>query len=305
MTSRTAHEVLVSNLRLKDLALGRIEDEDGPLEFPETVFPVKIDIKLARTKAEDETVEDSNGHPIKPKDYPAELRVSAPAPYMPQTTVHFENPVEYPKSGIKWWRFEEFLHQVQKALDRADQFAPTGGVPSDRFYFSKMTLCEVPEQYVFRGDDGRYNVETDMYEERAEVHIGRFTQRPKITDEEVRDDMGDALPGRVLKPLRLTRIRQCNVKETRGGSEALQHTKTRYFTEGQAKQYSNLKLAPRDRDLRDGDSIRWANARKAFPKLAASEFLGEWELDIEEEETTRERVVGARKVQGGGAKKTA
>ena len=275
-------EILVRNLRVKELAN----------QLPTNVYPVKVGVELTRPHDQDQSFKR-----MRQPEYPVTVRESSHAPYVPPTTVHFQNPYEFPPKGANKWRFEPFAEGLAEIVSEVEKQYPE---VSQRLYLNNLVLCEIPEEYA-REVDGKRDWDRSLYEDRADFRAGYFKKRPRITDDEIQEELGPRLPGNVIKPLRLTEIKEVNAKEHRGDEKTTAaSTRRKYFTSGQAERYGDNSLAPTKWDL-DDQSIEKAvgqegaeAAKSFFPTLSetdffgAVEFTGRWvDRETFEEESVR------------------
>ncbi|MGB9985774.1 hypothetical protein [Salarchaeum japonicum] len=73
-------------------------------ELPQCVFPVTATVELQRSIADDDPYED-----VHPPEYPVEVREPQSVPYVPETTVYFDNPAERAPGGEQTWNPREFV----------------------------------------------------------------------------------------------------------------------------------------------------------------------------------------------------
>lgn len=254
-------EILVRNLRARELSD----------QLPTNVFPVKAGIELTRPHEQDTSFKT-----MRQPDYPVTVRESSHAPYIQSTTVWFQNPYIYPPQTKNKWRFEPFAEKLAEIVREIENHYPDA---SSRLYINKLVLVEIPEEYADEVD-GKRDWDSSLYQDRAEMRAGYFTKRPRITDDEIQEKLGDSLPGNVIKPLRLTEIKEVNAKEHRGTNKtSAESTHKKYFTKGQAEQYNDLNLAPNewnfeDQDINQALGESGVDAMEAFyPTLSQTPFL--------------------------------
>ena len=261
----TKREILVRNLRIDRMAN----------QLPDCVFPLQIAVRMDRGQTRDGYFPDLDGNPISTPQYPVAARSPSDEPYIPQTTVWLANPAEFPNSGEKQWTFGEFTNKLASIEQAIETRYPKA---LDRFYLASLRLVEVPEEYIEYNNDGSVRgVDSSIYTDRERVAIGTFDKRPKIPNEEIRRELGEALPGNVIKPLKLTNLKEVSLKQFRGSNETTcDTTRRKYFSERQAEQYSDLQLAPKEWD----DPI-WSQITEFFPKLSKSNFIDAVEFEGE------------------------
>lgn len=260
-------EILVHDIKVKDLRSQLTE------HIPDNVFPVKVSVELTRSQVDDQTFKR-----MRPPAYPVKVKESRHQPYIPPKTVYFENPAMFPKQDATAWTLEDFADKMGEVITELGRESLSA---SDRLYLTDVELVEIPEVYAVEGADGTRSWDKSLYEDRAEMTIGTFDKRPTISDDAVRRQLGDSAPGEVIQPLRLTRVREVNAKEHRGTSDTSAiNTRRRYFSDGQADQYSDPGLAPTEWDFEDNPDIQRSlgqNAKTAvrewFPELSQSKFM--------------------------------
>lgn len=253
--SKTQREILVRNLRLDRLA------ED----LPTSVFPITIDVALARSSGKDEYLLDNNGDQIRKPAYPFDVKLATRTPYVPGTTVYLENPAMFPKSNKPSWTFEAFADKLATIVKRIEAEDPTA---RDRLYLAGMQLAEVQDDdLVFVNDDGERRVDSDLYTDRGEMAIAEFEKRPRISDQKVREKLGAAAAGNVIKPLRLTNAKLVHAKEHRGTNQTTAEScRRKYFTKGQAEKYNEPQLGPKD-----VPNLTWGVIETYFNALATAD----------------------------------
>lgn len=261
----TKREVLVRNLRLDSMAD----------QLPDCVFPLQIAVRMDRSQSRDGFFPDLSGDPISQPKYPVSARSPSDEPYVPPSTVWLANPAEFPDSGAKQWTFDDFTKRLAEIEQAIETRYPKA---LDRFYLTSLRMVEVPEEYVEHNRDGSVRgVDTSIYTDRQRVAIATFDKRSKIHDEDIRRELGGSLPGNVIKPLKLTHLKEVSLKQFRGSNETTgDSTRRKYFSTAQAEQYNDIGLEPKPWD----DPI-WSQVEEFFPKLSESEFVDEIEFEGE------------------------
>jgi hypothetical protein len=262
MASRT--EFLIHDLKFRELSD----------QLPTNVFVMSIRVTLARTQKRDVHLLTPDDDPIRPPAFPVPVNVSREAPYIDRVKSCIANPAKDFKIDKKLWRFETYVNRMT-----AEKEAIASEFPGEdeRIYLNGVELVEVPAEYAYREDEtgdelpfdskqGFRSVRSDLYDDRAEIYIGRFDKRPSITDEHVRDQLGERAPGDVMQPLRLDSVKRAYAKNHRDAN-----TTKKYFTEGQARQYNDESLAPRGWDA-DSEVYTQRTFDSQFTRLAQSEF---------------------------------
>lgn len=259
----TETETLVRNLRVKDM-----RDE-----LPDNVFPMRARIELRRSNADDPVLSDREGRPMKPSYYPFTVQRSISMPYIKPTTVWFKNPAQFPPEDVADTEvyFEDFVDMTVRMLEIIRDDDPSG--PS-RFYITELDLCEIPEEYAFTDRSGHRNFKIDssglhLYEDHAPIGIGYFKKRPVIP-REVRQKLNqdsEAMPGNVIKPLRLEELKRVTAKPHRSGPEtAGPYRCAKYFTEARAEKYQGPdNVYPRE----DIDTTNWSAVSDTLPTLSS------------------------------------
>lgn len=256
---------------IHDLKFQRLSDQ-----LPDNVFLMSVKVTLARSNKRDTHMTTATGDPIREKSWPVSFKESEPSPYIPPTRVHLTNPAENPDKGEKAWRFETFVNRMTAGMEALSKQYPG---EQERVYLNDVKLVEVPPEYVYREDEdgnklpadskaeGYRNIRRSLYDDRAELAIGHFRKRPSITDDHVRDQLGTVVAGEVLQPLRLTDVKLVHAKCHQNAE-----TRRKYFTDGQASQYGDANLAPREIDA-DSEAYVQKTLHEQFPELAQSDFL--------------------------------
>lgn len=258
----TITETLVRNLRVKDM-----RDE-----LPDNVFPMRMRIELRRSDADDPTLSDRDGRPMKPPYYPFTVQRSISMPYIKSTTVWFKNPAQFPSEDVADSEvfFEDLIDMTERMLEVIRDDDPSGPT---RFYITELDLCEIPEEYAFADRRGHRNFKVDpndlhLYDDHAPIGISYFKKRPVIP-RKVRGKLNEefeAFPGNVVKPLRLEHLKRVTAKSHRQGPEtAGPYRCAKYFTETLAEKYQGPdNVYPRE----DIDTTNWSAIEDTLSTLA-------------------------------------
>jgi len=234
-------------------AIIRLLDPIEVLEsLPPTVFPVSLQLQLDRTSGADQAYQD-----YRQPEYPVEVRKPSEAPYIPKTTVHFDNPAERPPKGADPKAPAEFIEGLEEIADHLENETITD---PQRLYLTGLSVVEVPPRYL-TSDDGSHAVKPDLYEENAELTIAYFQKDNSLSAHNVREDLEEALPGETRTPLELIRIDEVTAKPSRlGRGTTRQAGRARYFTEREAEKSDRYEDIPSiwqvNRLQRPGDDTR-------------------------------------------------
>lgn len=210
-------------------AILRLLDPIEVLEsLPPTVFPISLQLQLDRTRGADQPYQD-----YQTPEYSIEVRKPSESPYIPQTTVHFDNPAERPPKGANPVTITEFIQDLEEIADHLENDTITD---PQRLYLTGLSVVEVPSQYL-TFDDGAHAVKPDLYEENADMTIAYFKKDNSLSAHNVREDLEEALPGETRTPLELIRLDEVTAKPSRlGRGTSRRAGRARYFTEREAEQ---------------------------------------------------------------------
>lgn len=277
----TLRENLVANLRVAEMAE----------QLPYAVFPMCVKVKADRTSVDDNWLNVTvNGRSVpasrEENVFPLDIRVTEARPEIPEQRVWFDNPAEFPEAGTRPWPFDRFVECFQIGVNEAMRKDPTF---ADRIYLSDLRLVEITPE---RGDAADYindptptepkTQHSDAFEENIAARIATFNRRPKVNDESVREALGAASPGRVIKPLKLQSITAVRFKQHRGSSMTTgRSTRTRYFSAGQAQKPGRTRgyVQNGGDEPFTWDDPDWTVVAEQMPALAASDYVAEVEFD--------------------------
>lgn len=244
--------------------------------LPPTVFPVSAKIHLGRTSRDDHAYQD-----YRPPKYPVEVRRPAEAPYIPETTVHFDNPAERPPKNATPVSTADFVDGLNEIADHLESETPTD---PQRLYLTGLCAVEVPSQYL-TFEDGSHGVKPALYDEHAGMTMAYFQKDNSLSAHRVREELDDALPGETRTPLELIRIDEVTAKPSRlGRGTARQAGRARYFTDREAAKAGKTDATPGiwkiKRLRRPGDDARpletvLSEYDRFLPALAETDLLKE------------------------------
>lgn len=215
--------------------------EHDPLELikalPKPVFPISMRIGLSPRRSEDST----DAEYRKP-NYPVSINRLESA-YIPETTIHFDNPVERAPDGKSIWRPTEFAEKLSEILSH---LSDVENVDTDKLALSSVSLAKIPVQYLTTDEQtGDTVAKPSLYERNAEATIGRFDRIGTLNATAVRDTFAEALPGETRTPTRLVQVEEVTMKQSRQGrGSAGQSSTTRYYTEADAENVDDLSKTP-------------------------------------------------------------
>jgi hypothetical protein len=220
--------------------------------LPPTVFPVSAQIQLDRTSVTDEVYQD-----FSPPEYPVEVRTPAAVPYIPQTTVYFDNPAERPPKNASPESIADFIIGLEKIANHLDNETVTD---PQRLYLTGLCVAEVPPRYLI-AEDGEHAVKPAFYEENADMTIAYFQKDNSLSAHSVREELEESLPGETRTPLELIRLDEVTTKPSRLGRGTTRRAgRARYFTESEAEKADLLEATPSiwqvKRLQRTGDDTR-------------------------------------------------
>lgn len=221
--------------------------------LPNTVFPMRMKLHLPPSRDADTAHEW-----FRSPDYPVDLQQPR-TPYIPETTVYFENPARRPREGATLWRPREFRDRLTEILNHVTDNSSRSG---DALSILELEVVEVPATFVTTdAETGELIVQPELYEKETELRIARFEKEGSLTATQVRDRLDDALPGESRTPTRLTRIEEVHAKPSRKGRTTTGSSgRAKYYTETDAEQVDSLDLTPAVYQLRqlsrDGDRTR-------------------------------------------------
>lgn len=243
--------------------------------LPENVFPIRVKLKLARDRARDRADDE-----FQPPDFPVELRRPI-TPYIPETTVYFDNPAERPPENEIAWSRQRFCDRLFDVVAQLQEEANNHDVTPT---LSELDVVEIPDQYLTTDPEtGEYAAKPDLYERKGEMRIARFGKEGTLTATDVREHLEDALPGESRTPVQLVRVEEVQAKPQRLGSTTqVTGGRAQYYTETDAENTGSLELTPAIYELRSrstaGDRTR--PLTPLFPQLddALPNLLGADEL---------------------------
>ena len=214
--------------------------EQNPIEIiealPPSTFPVACRFSIARSQNGDET--DSE---YRQPSCPVDLQHSTGV-YVPETTIHFDNPARRPPDREVGWRPQAFIEELTTLLD-ADV---AEGLTAEDITLSRFTLVEVPQHLVTTdAQTGDHVVKPDLYTGEEQMTIARFRKHNSLSATHVRNELADALPGRSRTPARLTDLQVVTAKPARHGDYTTTSPgRTRYYTEAEAERTDTLERTP-------------------------------------------------------------
>lgn len=205
--------------------------------LPKAVFPIRLRLRL-NSGAE----HDSRDQMYQEPDYPVTLR-HPDTPYIPETTVRFDNPALRPIQGTKAWGKTDCIEKM------ADLIAHLDGVPGvdpEDLSLTELDVVEVPGHLLTTDTEtGDVGVKPELYNRREEMVLARFQKDGRVSASQVRDRLEDALPGEERTPIRLVEIQEVTGKPTRLGENTQNRAgRAQYFTEHDAEKVNDLSLTP-------------------------------------------------------------
>lgn len=214
--------------------------EQNPIEvlqdLPPTVFPIECRFSIAGSRSHDSADSD-----FRKPEYPVDLHHAAGV-YVPETTVHFDNPAVRPPENSTAWRPREFTARITELLD--DDL--TNNMTEDDITLTRFSVVEVPHQLVTTdAETGENIVKPALYSEEYEMAIARFQKHSSLSAARVRNDLSEALPGESRTPVRLTDLREVTAKPARHGRQTTGSPgRKRYYTDAEAEKTGDLSRTP-------------------------------------------------------------
>ncbi|TMT78032.1 hypothetical protein E2L06_18325 [Haloterrigena sp. H1] len=276
-------------------------DESDPLGavecLPPTVFPVTVSLELGRTTSSDKTHTQ-----LSTPNYPVDVRVPQ-GPYIPESTVHFDNPAERPPRNTEPWspaEFENALADLLSSLDEEDH------VDTDRLYLTGLTVAELPPRFVTQDETtGQSVASPDLYTNEGEMTLGTFSRDGTLSAARVREDLDTAMPGQSHSPPQLVQITEVTAKPSRSSRQTQGSAgRRRYYTESEAERAGKVDAVPgvwkMDSIASYGESYRSLNGvlssiDRFFPALSEEDVLQS--LSFRGQRETRERFYAEEVIQ--------
>jgi len=264
--------------------------------LPPAVFPVTAKLELNRSSTDD------THHPeYRTPDYPVDMSVPTEDPYISTQTVYFDNPAERPPSGVKSWRPREFIDKIEELIEF---YKDKTNLPPENLYLTGLCVAEIPSQYV-SFDQGQAAADPMLYEEKAEMTLVYFQKDSSLSAHQVREDLGDALPGETRTPIQLTRLDEVHAKPSLIGRDTVgKPGRRRYYSNREAAKSGNESKTPAiwmvDRISQTSDNYRPLDAvitdlDQFLPVLTDSSLLNTVTFHGSVEETERfyaEAIIG-------------
>lgn len=202
--------------------------------LPPAVFPVTCRFSIPRATEQDE----SDSEYAQPQ-YP--VNVQRPqGVYIPETTVHFDNPARRAPDGKSMWSPTRFIEKFQDVLDDHD------GLDVDAVLLSRLTVVEVPQHLVTTDSEtGEPIVKPELYSDEKSMTLARFEKHASLSATHVRNEIAEALPGESRTPTRLTDLIEVTAKPSRHGTNTTAEAgRNRYYTDAEAEKTNELSRTP-------------------------------------------------------------
>jgi len=204
--------------------------------LPKTVFPIKMTVEYPLTNNTD-SVDTTHTTP----EYPVDIQVPH-TPYIPETTIYFDNPASRPRAKQHPWTQSEFTQKFREQLSyiknqRSDEVKPR---------VTSITAVEIPYAYLTTDSEtGNPAAKPELYEDEAEIAIVEFSRDASISATEIKSKLDDSLPGQSRSPIRLTKLIEATTKESRYGNITQQNPgRGRYYTAAEAEKSGELSRSP-------------------------------------------------------------
>lgn len=204
--------------------------------LPAPVFPVKLTIECPPTRNSD------SSHPeYSAPEYPVNTAIPQ-TPYIPRSTVYFDNPASRPPAGSQVWKPKEFISALSAQLnaitdDRRQTELPTRVLSA--------TFVEIPYVYLTTDQQtGQPVAKPDLFNNEAEFSLIEFAPDGGVSAAHIQDEI-DGLAGESVSPRRLRQLVVATAKPTRH-EQGTQHrpSRTRYYTETEADNTGELSRTP-------------------------------------------------------------
>lgn len=206
-------------------------------ELPGIVFPVKMQLHYPLSRESDVT----DGTYSTP-EYPVDIHTPE-TPYIPETTVYFDNPAIRPPTGTKPWPVAEFVERVTEQVSYVEG---NGNNAETTLQLLSLTVAEIPQHYLTTdAETGAPAAKPDLYKQNGEITIAQFKRDASFSATDVRAELEDALPGETRTPTRLTKLVTATAKPARFGQGTTANAgQARYFTASEAEKNNDLSLTP-------------------------------------------------------------
>ena len=204
--------------------------------LPKTVFPVKLTVEYPLTRDGD-SIDSSHSTP----EYPVDIRVPH-TPYIPESTVYFDNPASRPPVKQQAWSQSTFLNQFDKQLSYVDSQRSDEVQPR----VTSLTVAEIPYAYLISDPEtGNPVAHPGLYEDEGNMTIIQFARDASVRATDIRNELDDSLPGDSRSPIRLTKLIEVTAKTSRFGTGTQQNPgRARYYTRSEAENSGDLSRTP-------------------------------------------------------------
>lgn len=236
--SQTSEQETQQSLTENQTRRNAILTEQNPIDIienlPPSVFPVSCRFSISSGRTDDEA-DTEYAQP----SYPVDLH-HATGVYVPETTVHFDNPARRPPEGEIAWRPADFVPKLKALLEDAETLS------EDHISLSRITVVEVPQHLITTdAETGDHVVKPELYSDEKQLTIARFQKNNSLTATHVRNELADALPGKSRTPTRLTDLEVVTAKPFRHGSQTTARSgRDLYYTETEAERTDDLSRTP-------------------------------------------------------------
>lgn len=216
-------------------------DESDPLTaiecLPPTVFPVTMTLELGRT-----TISDKTHSELSIPNYPIDVRIPQ-GPYIPESTVHFDNPAERPPRNRKPWTPTEFGEAIENMLTELEE---EGSADTDRLYMNGLVVVEIPPRFATQDEvTGQSVASADLYTDEGDMTLAYFSREGSLSASRVREDLDTAMPGQSRSPLQLVQIKEVTAKPSRSSRQTQGSAgRRRYYTESEADRTGKTEATP-------------------------------------------------------------
>lgn len=205
--------------------------------LPKPVFPVKMEVRCPPTRTCD-TPDETFSTP----EYPANI-MTPETPYIPSTTVYFDNPASRPPASSKTWRQDEFVEAFAEQVEMLESERDGGNTGVE---MGSLTVVEIPQAYLTTDPEtGSVVAKPGLYGDKAEMTLARFTRDGTIRATKIRSEVEESIPDESRALTRLTRLVEATAKPTRYGKQTQADPgRARYYTEAESEKYNDPSLMP-------------------------------------------------------------
>lgn len=254
-------------------------DESDPItvieRLPSGVFPVMMRLSLKKSTSGD-TTHDELATPT----YPVDVRIPK-GPYIPESTIHFDNPAERPPRNAQAWRPSEFTSTLNELIDELNE---SPHIETDRLLFTHLCVAEIAPRYTTNDRQTGASVATaELYQDEGAITLAYFRRAAGLSASRVREALDTSMPGESRSPPHLVQLTEATAKPARSSRDTAQPAgRHKYYTESEAERLRALDATPAiwklNRVASPTDSHRplgpvLSNIESFLPELAATDLV--------------------------------